>query len=261
MCLILKARGDLKTKMGLRPNADGKFINNAKGRYIYPIRHASPGRKYYPFPAWHSIIKSGWLEFANAIPQFKKALMTNSITVKYHVEISESYFPRIFAELGLKTKKERDERRIKEYQEIQDFLTNVENTGKPWISYFKMTPDGKVEIHDIKISKIDSKVGGEYLEDSQEASSMTYNAFGVHPNLHGVIPSRNGSNLSGSDKRELLRIAQTLQYRKRQQKLELLKLVKEINKWPSKLVLYISDVILTTLDQGKEVELINTPAK
>jgi DNA-binding PadR family transcriptional regulator len=140
-------------------------------------------------------------------------------------------------------------------------LTNAENTGKPWISYYKITPDGKVEIHDIKITKIDSKIGGEYLEDSQEASAMTYNAFGVHPNLVGVIPSKSSSNLSGSDKRELLRIAQTLQVMRRQKKLELLKLVKEINKWPSSLVLYIQDVILTTLDQGKEVQSIDTPAK
>jgi hypothetical protein len=252
---------DLKIKMGLRPNADGETVNEAKGRYIYPIRHASPGRKYYPFPTWHSIIKSGWMDFANAIPIYKKALMTNSITVKYHVEISKDYFPAIFAEEGITKKADCIARQTKEYQSIQDFLTNAENTGKPLISYFKVSPDGKFEIHDIKITKIDSKVGGEYLEDSQEASAMTYNAFGVHPNLVGVIPSKSSSNLSGSDKRELLRIAQTLLTRKRQKKLELLNLIKEINKWPTKMVLYISDIILTTLDQGKEVQTIDTPSK
>lgn len=249
---------DLKQKMGLKYNSDGVLENVAEARYIYPIRHASPGRKYYPFPTWHSIIKSGWMDFANAIPTFKKAMMTNSLTLKYHIEISADYFPRIFAEAGLTKREECEARKNKEYQEIQDFLTGSENTGKPLISYYKVTPDGKVEIHDIKITKIDSKVGGEYLEDSQEASAMTYNAFGVHPSLVGVIPSKTASNLSGSDKRELLRIAQTLQVRKRQKKLELLKLVKEINGWPAELVIYISDIILTTLDQGKEVQTIDT---
>jgi hypothetical protein len=260
-CLDFKKPGhDLKVKMGLRPNENGEFKPDSEARYIYPIRHASPGRKYYPFASWHSIIKSGWMDFANAIPVFKKALMTNSLTVKYHIEISMDYFPRIFNELGLSKIEEREARRNLEYQQIQDFLTGAENTGKPWISYYKVTPDGKVEIHDIKITKIDNKIGGEYLEDSQEASAMTYNAFGVHPNLTGVIPSKNSSNLSGSDKRELLRIAQTLQVRKRQKKLELLNLIREVNGWPDYLILYISDIILTTLDQGKEVETIDTKA-
>lgn len=258
-CLDFKKPGlDLKQKIGIKPNDNGEFKNVAESRYIYPIRHASPGRKYYPFPAWHSIIKSGWMDFANAIPVFKKAMMTNSITVKYHIEISADYFPRIFAEAGLTKKDECEARKIEEYTAIQNFLTGAENTGKPLISYYKVTPDGKVEISDIKINKIDSKVGGEYIEDSQEASAMTYNAFGVHPNLHGVIPSKNSSNLSGSDKRELLRIAQTLLYRKRSKKLELLNLIKDINKWPEELVIYISDIILTTLDQGKEVQTIDT---
>jgi hypothetical protein len=104
-CLDFKKPGlDLKMKMGLTENEDGVKENNAEARYIYPIRHSSPGRKYYPFPTWHSIITSGWMDFANAIPVFKKAMMTNSITVKYHIEINMDYFPRVFSELGLSKK-------------------------------------------------------------------------------------------------------------------------------------------------------------
>jgi len=253
---------DLKIKLGIKPKPDGSLNDPLKSApsYIYPIRIASPGRKYYPFATWHSIINSGWLDFANAIPVFKKSLMTNSIVVKYHVEINKDYFINIFAQEGINKKEEMMARQKREYNEIQDFLTGAENTGKPWISYFKMTPDGKVDIPDIKITKIDTKIGGEYLEDSQEASAMIYNAFSVHPNLHGVIPSKSGGSLSGSDKRELLRIAQTLQARRRQKKLDLIKLIKDINGWPVDLVVYISDNILTTLDQGKEVQTIDSNA-
>ena len=119
-----------------------------------------------------------------------------------------------------------------------------------------MTPDGKVEIPDIKIKIVDTKVGGEYNEDSQEASAMIYTAFRTHPNLISVIPSKNNSNLSGSDKRELLRIAQTFTRRVRNEWYSLLNLIKQINGWPDELVFSISDVILTTLDQGKEVQEI-----
>lgn len=257
--LDLKKPGlDLKRRMGIKPNLDATFKAEKKARYIYPIRYSTPGRKYYPSPYWHSIIKSGWLEFANAIPSFKKAMMTNSLTVKYHVQINAEYFPRIFVEEGITKKEDKIKRKIKEYDDIQKFLIGEEQAGKPIISYFKTSPDGKIEIQDIKITPIEGKIGGEYIEDSREASAMIYTAFNVHPNLVGVIPSKNSSNLSGSDKRELLRIAQTFQVRKRDKVLELLELIKQINKWPQDLIIYISDIILTTLDQGKEIQEIIT---
>jgi len=251
-----KPQLDLQRRMGIKPYTDGKLNATEERRFIYPISFASPARKYYPMPAWHSIIKSGWLDFANAIPVFKKALMTNMINVKYHIEISMDYFPRIFAEEGINTRDAKNERIKAEYKAIQDFLTGQENAGKPIITYFKMTPDGKVDIPDIRIHVIDNKVGGEYNEDSQEASAMTYTAFRVHPNVISVIPSKTNTNLSGSDKRELLRIHQTFTIRTRNEWYSLLKMVKKINKWPPQLVITIQDVILTTLDQGKETQTI-----
>jgi len=248
---------DLKRRMGLKENLNGKKQKTGEKRWIYPIQFASPARKYYPSPAWHSIIKSGWLDFMNAIPVFKKTLMINNINVKYHIEISLNYFPRIFAEEGITDAEEKQARVSQEYTDIQNFLTGQENTGKPIITYFKQTPDGKEVISDIKIHVIDSKVGGEYNEDSQEASAMVYTAFRVHPNVISVIPSKNNSNLSGSDKRELLRIAQTFTRRIRNEWYSLLKLIKQINGWPEELEFSISDIILTTLDQGKEVQEIN----
>lgn len=255
-----KPRLDLLRRMGLKPLLDGKTKADKDVKYIYPIRFATPGRPYYPSPYWHSIVKSGWLEFANKIPEFKKTMMVNSVVVKYHVEISQAYFPRIFADEGITDKKEMIARINKEYESIQDFLTGSKNTGKPIISYFKMTPDGKVIEPDIKITVVDSKIGGEYLEDSQEASSMIYTALRTHPSLVGVIPGKNSSSLSGSDKRELLRIAQTFQVRTRDKVFEVLDLVREINGWDSEIEFAINDIILTTLDQGKEVQEIETKA-
>jgi len=251
-----KPQLDLKRRMGISPNLNGKKEATKNKSYIYPISFASPARRYYPMPPWHSIIKSGWLDFANAIPIFKKALMTNMINVKYHIEISMDYFPRIFSEEGITTKDAMEARVKQEYTNIQDFLTGQENVGKPIITYFKITPDGKVDIPDIRINVIDNKVGGEYNEDSQEASAMIYTAFRVHPNVISVIPSKTNSNLSGSDKRELLRIHQTFTRRIRNEWYSLLNMVKSINQWPAELVFSINDIVLTTLDQGKEVQSI-----
>ncbi len=225
--------------------------------YVLPIRMPSPGRKYYPRPYFYSIIESGWMDFANAIPKFKKALMTNQITVKYQIEIHEKYFPKIFAKEGLKTKEEMDKRVSEEYENINKYLKGVDSAGKTLITYYRIDHGTKTEISDIKIKVIDAKLGGEYIEDSQEASAMTYVAFGVHPSLIGVIPGKTNSNLSGSDKRELLRIEQSLLQRLRDQLLKPLYLVKAINKWPVEVQFWMPDLILTTLDQGKEVQEVN----
>jgi len=249
---------ELEERIGrIAETATGKPKDEKEFRYIIPVTLPWPGKKYYQKPYYFSIIKSGWLEFANAIPQFKKALMSNSMTIFYHIEIHENYFPRIYTEEGIKDKKEQAARRKKEYRDINNYLKGSLNAGKGIFSYFKMTPDGKVEIPEIKIHVIEKKLGGEYIEDSHEASAMTFIAFNVHPSLVGTIPGKTTSNLSGSDKRELLRIEQSLQKRLRDSILKPLYLVKTINNWLEEVEFSIPDIILTTLDQGKEVQKIN----
>ena len=224
--------------------------------YVLPIRLPSPGKKYYQRPYYYSIIDSGWMDFANAIPEFKRALMKNQITVKYHIEIHEKYFQKIFSKEKLDTKEKQDARVKKEFAEINKFLKGSDNAGKTMITYYRIDHGSKTEISDIKIKILDSKLGGEYIEDSQEASAMTYVAMGVHPSLVGVIPGKTSSNLSGTDKRELLRIDQTLLARPRDSYLKPLYLVKAINKWPREVHFWFPDLILTTLDQGREVQAV-----
>ena len=78
-------------------------------------------------------------------------------------------------------------------------------------STFYVTPDGK-EQHDVVINKIDdSKEGGDWETDIQEAINMICFTMRVHSNLVGSVPGKAQSNNSGSDKRELYTIAQALQ--------------------------------------------------
>jgi len=253
---------EIERRIGRSPLIDGTSKKDENiFRYIVPVRLPSPSRKYYPEPYYYSIIQSGWLEFANAIPTFKKALMTNSITIAYHIEISQSYFPRIFREEGIKTAAAMKARQIKEFQDIENFLKGAEKAGKTFISYTKSVHgvSGKMEeVPEITIKVIDKKLGGEFIEDSHEASAMTFIAFGVHPSMIGIIPGKTSSNLSGTDKRELLRISQSLQARVRSRMLKPLYAVKRINKWPAEVEFSISDIILTTLDQGREVQKVNS---
>ncbi len=245
---------DLERRIGRKPYNTGILKDDKKFRYIMPVRLPYPGRLYYPKPYWYSIIKSGWLEFANKIPEFKKTFMRNSINVKFHVEIHRDYFPKKFAERNLKTKKEQTQFIKAEFKSLNDFLAGVKNSGKSMITYYHTTPDGKEAVKDIRIHVIDNKLGGEYLDDSHEASAMIAYAMRTHPSLIGVIPGKTTSNLSGSDKRELLRIQQSLQKRTRDAVLQPLYLVKAINRWAPEIEFGIPDIFLTTLDKGKETD-------
>jgi hypothetical protein len=248
---------ELKERIGRIPNSTSKAIDEKEYRYILPIRLPSPGRTYYPRPYWYSVIDSGWIDFSNKIAEFKKSFMSNSMTIAYHVQIEEGYFPKQYQKEGLKTKKEQETFYNKTIEDIKKYLQGSENSGKSMITYFKFDRETKVEVPEIKINVIDKKIGGEYIEDSHEASAMIAYAMRVHPSLIGVIPGKTSANLSGSDKRELLRIEQSLQQRLRQMILKPLYLVKAINNWPKEVYFSIPDVLLTTIDTGKEVQTVN----
>jgi len=255
---VITSARDLEEKIGRRPIGIKSPKDDKKFRYVLPISLPSPGKLYYATPYYYAIIKSGWLDFANAIPKYKKAYMQNIISIKYIIEISEKYFPRIFHDEGITELDNKIARKQKEIDNINKYLKGVDAAGKSMITYFKSTPDGKEPIPEINIRVLDKKQGDEFLEDAHEASAMTFIAFRVHPSMIGVIPGKTTSNLSGSDKRELLRITQSLQSRIRQAALKPLNIVKKINNWPENIVFAVSDTILTTLDQGKEVQEITT---
>jgi len=247
---------DLLRKLGRRPTLEGTIKTENEYRYILPIRIPTPGKLYYPKPYWVSAVDSGWMDFANAIPEYKKAYMLNSMSIKYIIEISETYFSRIFNDEGIQTKEAQQERKRKEIENINSFLKGTTAAGKSMITYKRRIANMEEEIPEVKIAVLNTHLGGEYIEDSHEASALIYTAFRVHPSLIGVIPGKTTSNLSGSDKRELLRIQQTMQKKIRDAILKPLYVVKTINKWPEDVVFAISDIILTTLDTNNEVSSI-----
>ena len=249
---------DLEIEIGRRSQNNGTIKDFGKYRYVVPIALASPGKMYYPTPYYYSIIKSGWLDLGNAIPSYKKAYMQNTMSIKYIIEIDEKYFERVFHQENITELEKKKERKKKELDNINSYLKGVDAAGKSMVTYFKQTPDGKVLVPEINIKVLNNSQGGEFIEDSHEASAMTFIAFRTHPSLIGVIPGKTTSNLSGSDKRELLRISQSLQSRIRKAALQPLYIVKKINRWPEEIVFSVKDVILTSLDEGRETQEITT---
>ena len=152
-------------------------------------------------------------------------------------------------------RRKQQERIVREKQQILDFLTGAENRGKAWFSTFYVTPDGK-EQHDVVINKIDdSKEGGDWETDIQEAINMICFTMRVHSNLVGSVPGKAQSNNSGSDKRELYTMAQALQKPYHDLLFTVHRIIIRFNGWKGVKPL-VPFIQLTTLDQNSDADLV-----
>lgn len=250
---------DLKRRIGREPWPDLKINDENVFRYIIPVEFPTPGRFYYQKPYWYSLIESGWYDFATMIPEFKKALLTNQMTIKYMVYISDQYFTSLFAEEGINDDVKKRARIKQEYDNIQNFLAGAKNTGKATISKIKYSPDGK-EHPMIKIIPIENHFkGGEYIEDSEEVSNILAYGMGVHASLIGSHGK--AKTISGTETRELFIIKQALLKPIRDRLLRPFYVIKAINKWPADIYFAIPNLELTTLDKGTGAQkVISQPA-
>lgn len=189
-----------------------RLANGSRCRkFAVLTRVPTPDSTYYPIPHYAALFKGKWYNIKQLIGIAKEAKLKNSAPIKYQIEISAKYWEGIFRAEGITDRRKQQERIVKEKQSILDFLTGAENSGKAWFSTFYITPDGK-EQHDVVINKIDdTKEGGDFATDIQEAINMICFTLRVHSNLVGSVPGKAQTNNSGSDKRELYTIAQALQ--------------------------------------------------
>lgn len=160
------------------------------------------GKSYYQLAEWNGVRKS-WLPLLNKIPEFKKAVMDNQITVKYHIQFPDYYWRDKYGEEwdGWKQEK-KTKKRKEELKKINEFLKGIENAGKSIATTFKTTLEGK-EFPGVKITEIGDKFrkDGIYLEDATDATIKLYSALGFDPTIFG-LNSGNNQNRGGTDKRE-----------------------------------------------------------
>ncbi len=230
---------------------EGKNWKKRRNNFIVPVSFPTPGRNYYQKPYWYSIIESGWYDFAIKIPEFKKALMTNQIAVKYIVSLAPGYFKEIFRREKITDDKKQLARIKKEYADIKKFLKDSENAGKSIITMQKSDPKGQpYPMIRIDVVNGGKKEGGDYIEDSEEVSNIIASGFMVHPSIYGPSPGKN-KNISGTEARELFIIKQAILKPFRDRILRPFYLIKAINNWPDDLHFVIPNLELTTLDNNK----------
>ncbi|RHJ83541.1 hypothetical protein [Parabacteroides sp. AM08-6] len=243
---------DLKVRTGMVPNPEnGEKKDEEETGYTVSLNLPVPGRYYYNRPYWWSIFLD-WYEFSCAIPKFKKALLKNQMVLKYHVSINWKFWEKLYLSEGIaKDNKDKQATCKKKFlQNLNDFLSGEENAGKSFVSHFQYDQINKYEENDIIIKPLESFIkGGEYIEDSEEATNVICNTMAVHPSLKGASPGKS-KNINGTEARELFIIAQVLFKPIRNMMLLPLYLAKELNGWDKTIEFGVKNVMLTTLDKN-----------
>lgn len=201
------------------------------------------------------MFRGKWYNIKQLIGIAKEAKLKNSAPIKYHIEVGAKYWESIFRAEGITDRRKQQARIVAEKQQILDFLTGAENSGKAWFSTFYVTPNGK-EQHDVVINKIDdSKEGGDLETDIQEAINMICFTMRVHSNLVGSVPGKAQSNNSDSDKRELYTIAQALQKPYHDLLFTVHRIIIRFNGWQG-VTVDVPFIQLTTLDEHQDAKQV-----
>lgn len=250
--------GDLLVLMGKEPGKDGKRrLRTNELKFAIVSRFPTPGLQYYPVPYYSSIFRGQWYDIKRLIGIGKKAKLSNASSIKYHVEVHNDYWERLCSQEGIFDPEEKKKRIQQEYQNIREFVTGIENSGKLWISGFYQNPDGK-EVSMVKINVIDtSKEGGDYSDDIQESATILCFAMGIHPVLVGAVPGKSQSNNSGSDKRELFTLKQSIEKGTHDILMRPQNLIIFYNHWENLVYPDVPLILLTTLDQHTDAKKIS----
>lgn len=249
--------GHLEVLMGRAPGADGETRKRSTERkFAVVMRFPTPGQRYYPAPYYTALFRGDWYDLKRLIGKAKKAKIRNHSSVKYQVEIHKDYWQNIFTEENIIDPLKQQERVKQEKENIKRFVTGLENSGKVWISSYYIDSYGH-EQRSVRINKIDtSKEGGDWNDDIQEASNMICYGTNIHPNLVGATPGKSQSNNSGSDKRELFTLKQSIETAFHDMLLKVHEVVIFFNKWEDKVKPQVPLILLTTLDQNTDAKKV-----
>lgn len=207
--------GDLEIRMGkaFDPNTGKKREPTKESKFAIRCMVPYMGNGYYPVPHYTSIYQDYWYDIYRLIGSGKRAMIKNTSAPRWQVEVHRNYWNNVCTEEGITDPKKRKERIKQERDKITEFCTKPENAGKTWVTTYDMSLDGK-EVRMVRVYNLmagGKKEGGDWSDDIQEASNSLCFAMGVHPNMVGAVPGKSQMNNSGSDKRELFDLKQSLE--------------------------------------------------
>lgn len=233
-----------------------KIMADKRGKnYIYPISYPVPGCEYYQIPEWNSVRESGWLDFASKIPQYKKQLMTNQISIKYIIRVADWYWEWKYPGFAKMKPEDRDAKVASTLDEINSKLSGTDATGKSILITDKAM-EGKTEVmKGVIIEAVDDNKlkDGKYIEDGKMANEHIIFALNLDHQLAGTPPGGGLGAGSGSDIRVSLNKHMAFIKPFQDLLLEPLYLISELNGWADAEEWRFANPMVTKLDEGKEV--------
>lgn len=249
---------DLMVRMGRCMGDDGeKKVRTKKRKFAILTKVPTVDNTYYPIPYYASLFRGKWYNIKRLIALAKETKLKNTAPLRYHIEINDRYWTELLEREKITDVKKQQERIIAEKHKMIDFITGVENSGKVLFSGVYVNPNGEPQSL-VKITRIDiGKEGGDWESDIQEAVNMICFTMRVHSNLVGSVPGKAQTNNSGSDKRELYTIAQSLQKPYHDLLFIPHKLIIQYNNWTG-VAPDVPFIQLTTLDENKDAQKVTT---
>jgi hypothetical protein len=221
--------------------------------FVFPLFMPVPGCDYYQIPEWYSVFESGWFDFAESIPLFKKELMKNQLSIKYIIRIQEWYWKWKYSDWD-ENLKMREKYISDTLDDITERLSNVEGAGKSILVTDKMNTGEDKELKGIQVEAVDDKLkDGTYIEDGKMANEHILYALNLDHQLAGSPPGGGMGAGSGSNIRVALN--KHIAFNKPYQDLllEPLYIISDINGWNVDEWRF-NNPSITKLDEGKEVQ-------
>lgn len=221
-------------------------------RFILPVDYSTPGRPYYPQPAYWTIYRDIY-QFASNIIRDRAIRKQNESMFTYVIYVHQGYLDKLTQQLNAqKTEAEKKAFRHAEVQRIKDFLSNKHNNGSTLAASTFVGIDGKD--HDaFRVERIDYNTKSNAEADKTEItdiSSIIMFAFQCHPDLIGSTPG-GASSSGGTYQREMLLIKQAQVVPMQNLMLYPWYVAKDFSKWDTHLDFKIKQKVLTTLDASK----------
>lgn len=254
--------GDLEVRMGKKPDpTTGALRKNITTDRKFAIlsKMSTPGCQYYPTPYWMSIFRDSWYDIYRLIGIGKRFLIKNTSAPRVQIEIHEEYWDNVCDNEGIHDEAARKKRMEQEKQKIIDFVTGLDNAGKAMVSGYYIDPNGKENrmVRFYNLNDPSKKEGGNWSDDMQEAANAICFGLGVHPNLVGATPGKSQMNNSGSDKRELFTLKQSLEKGYHDVMGKPYHVILHYNGWADRYTVDVPMLMLTTLDQGTDAQQVS----
>lgn len=233
----------------------GTHVTKSKrpSRLVLPTHYPTPGRPYYPIPAWWSIFAGGIYEYAFTMIEDRATAKKNSNVIGRIIYIHNDYLMQMYNQLKRDTDEEKRKFRDELYEEINTFLSNRDNAGKPLVSFKFRDGNGNTtnawEIVEIEANNKNTAEANQ--KELQEISSIIFFAMSLDSRLVGNTPG-DASSHGGTDLRERYLLKQIQMSPTQQIILKPLEVISAYNEWDRKHLRWtIKREVLTTLDNSK----------